>query len=131
MEYATVEKLLCAQLPEMVMHPELKFYVEHEMQLPRNATPDILQRLEDWMEQEIPSLDGDSTQKQKGYYILTMEEPGETVIKALTYAFDYCEEHGIRIHGHVWQGRNFDELITIQQEDYNKKYSFTEGYDYL
>ena len=106
MEYATVEKLLCAQYPEMVMHPELKFYAETQLLLPKNATPDILQRLEEWMEKEIPSLDGDDTEKEKAHYIQTMAEPGETVIKALTYAFNYCQEHGIRIHGHVGHGWN-------------------------
>ena len=134
MEYATVEKLLCAQYPEMVMRPELKFYAETQLLLPKNATPDILQPLEEWMEKVAPTLDGDPTalHDDEAHYIQTMAEPGETVIKALTYAFNYCQEHGIRIYGHVGhEGTEWEDFITIQQEDYNKKYSFTEGYDYL
>ena len=114
MEYATVEKLLCAQYPEMVMHPELKFYAETQLLLPKNATPDILQRLEDWMEQVVPTLDGDPTSLHEALH-MTMRE---TVIKALTY----CQEHGIRIYGHVGhEGTEWEDFITIQQEEYNKK----------
>ena len=89
MEYATVEKLLCAQYPEMVMHPELKFYAETQLLLPKNATPDILQPLEEWMEKVAPTLDGDPTSLHddeaqfKAYRPWQSHVGHETVIKAL------------------------------------------------
>ena len=102
MEYATVEKLLCAQYPEMVMHPELKFYAETQLLLPKNATPDILQPLEEWMEKVAPTLDGDPT---------ALHDDEETLKHIQNMAYHV---------GH--EGTEWEDFITIQQEEYNKKH---------
>lgn len=135
MEYATVVELMREETKRINLHPEallaadLNFYKIKDHANTKNDMGEIAKPL--W--QVAPYFDTFADEMDDGYFTFTIHQDPESVARAIQQAFIQCRTMGIQMKAWVYgdDGINMNEGITIQQEEYNLKYSFVEGYDDL